>query len=1385
MHAKFWQFLVLDEVHSYNGAKGIEIAMLLRRLKDRVVKNEPGRLRCIATSATLGRGKSDYIGVANFANNLFGETFDETDIIGATREPLILNNNTWGQPKLDLYLEWQGIVNSKSTPDQKVAELINSGKTAEVPTEVLTAAYNAYHENNNIHTFLYYALKGNRHLIDLQKMLTKKPHYLSEVAGQIFSENEIGVSVNLEQTAVALVDLSVKARFGEDDQALLPARYHVFVKSIEGAFMSIDSEQELLLTRYEKIKRGQKEIQVSEVAVCRGCGAFYLVGEIDDKADGKYFVQPKEERSDLKYFLMANTKVISQLDEDEESEDYENGAREIYGLELYKLCSQCGKLDKHNVLLFNCACEEADIKEVYFVPAKSGKVATCHVCGRFSPHGIIKRFAVGTDAAASVLTTSLYQQIEPKVATFNCPSEDSDFDNEWGSASYEGQVENNNLEKSGRKLLIFSDSRQDAAFFAPYFNRTYMQILRRNLIISALQDNKVDVLDNQWRLQDLVKPLVKQVNDLKIFKGMSWQEQINEVWKWLIYELIGYDRRLGLEGLGLLGFSLVKPACWSAPQPLMQSPWNLSADEIWVLMQILLDSIRFKGAVLFPEYISPTDDFFQPRNRELHVRGRQANLKKGILSWNSTGGRLNARFDFLSRLAAAIDEDIDSEQCRIVLGRIWDKVLALDSQESCWQEYFSSESIMNEGLTYRLRHNMWALQPSVINDHIKWYRCDKCQDLTMHNLKGICPSYRCDGTLKSCLPNQVLAGNHYRKLYIETLPLMAKAEEHTAQLTSTAAAKLQNSFIKGDVNILSCSTTFELGVDVGELEAVLMRNVPPSAANYIQRAGRAGRRTDSTAFTLTFAQRRSHDLNHYAEPWRMVAGKVGVPHLAITNEKIVRRHLFAVVLAEFWKLNPDYYGSVDKFFLQESEGSILLDEYLMSKPSQLKEALKRVVPDELHEILEIETWGWKDKLTGFEDGLLVKANEEINQDIEQLEAVKETLMAEQKPSDSVLRLIKTLKRKPLIDFLSSRSIIPKYGFPVDVVELQISHHSEAAHSLKLDRDLRIALSEYAPSSEVVAGGRLWTSRYIRRSPRYRGTGEWEWERIRYAICENCNNYNRQRAEYASELTHCERCKNILTGKNKGQFIIPAFGFIAERAAPKVPGEQRPEKTYSTRVYFSGAANRKPDISLTLNGTILKAMPANHGKMALINSAGFRQFRVCSSCGFSIIGGEAKSESHPKPWGGECRGTLRATALGHEFETDILQLTFTNYKNENLGFWYSLLYTLLEGCSEALDIERQDLDGVLYPITGDLSMPALVLFDDVPGGAGHTHRIAKADILKQMLHTSLTRLNRCECGGIEAEASCYGCLRHYRNQFCHTQLNRRIVIDFLEGILDQQ
>jgi Lhr-like helicase len=105
--------------------------------------------------------------------------------------------------------------------------------------------------------------------------------------------------------------------------------------------------------------------------------------------------------------------------------------------------------------------------------------------------------------------------------------------------------------------------------------------------------------------------------------------------------------------------------------------------------------------------------------------------------------------------------------------------------------------------------------------------------VTLHNVPGVCRAYRCTGNLRVLDPEKEFQSNHYYRLYSDVEPIPMQVEEHAAQLTTNAAAELQTKSIRGEVNVLSCSTTFELGVDVGDLEAVFMRNMSPFAANYI------------------------------------------------------------------------------------------------------------------------------------------------------------------------------------------------------------------------------------------------------------------------------------------------------------------------------------------------------------------------------------------------------------------------------------------------------------------------------------------------------------------------------------------------------------------------
>src|SRR5690606_25787323 len=166
-----------------------------------------------------------------------------------------------------------------------------------------------------------------------------------------------------------------------------------------------------------------------------------------------------------------------------------------------------------------------------------------------------------------------------------------------------------------------------------------------------------------------------------------------------------------------------------------------------------------------------------------------------------------------------------------------------------------------------------------------------------------------------------------------------------------------------------------------------------------------GRRADSAAYILTYAQRRSHDLGFFRQPERMVAGRIVPPAIAIDNPKIVRRHVHSVALAAFFREARErnilhFPLNVGAFFRPEDEverqGPYLLDQFLAGRPPAVGEALKRIVPPELHASLGIENWAWVDQLVGSGEGILDAVATRIRDDVRVLRQLAKEAMASEK-----------------------------------------------------------------------------------------------------------------------------------------------------------------------------------------------------------------------------------------------------------------------------------------------------------------------------------------------------------------------------------------------------
>jgi hypothetical protein len=470
-------------------------------------------------------------------------------------------------------------------------------------------------------------------------------------------------------------------------------------------------------------------------------------------------------------------------------------------------------------------------------------------------------------------------------------------------------------------------------------------------------------------------------------------------------------------------------------------------------------------------------------------------------------------------------------------------------------------------------------------------------------------------------------------------------------------------------------------------------------------------------------------------------------------------------------------------------GVTAFKNYLNTKPEDLKNYLKRFLPGTLVKKYEIDNYGWIDGLVGDSDdhiGVLTKALADYEYEVGTLKNAKEEAIKNNGLVDSLTQRIKVYQREDILSFLSRKNVMPKYGFPVDTVELSI--HGKADNDklgLQLQRDLAIAISEYAPGSQVVANGNLLTSRYIRKVPRM------SWKMYDYINCD-CRTLNI--APHVGDvnndqLCNCHQCKTVLDPAKKKVFLIPEFGFEVDNDKIEKPGLKKPERTYRGDVSYVGyRSNIDPQV-YNIDGSIVEVASSKGDEMAVINDS---NFFVCEACGYTDLDDKTytkvKKLSHKRTSGYQCNNALlKRFSIGYRFETDVLQLRFVNPDLSEWNDVLSVLYGLIRGISEELNIEQNEIAGCAqYYYNEYTGRPnyALVFYDRTPGGAGHVRRLADSDILKRVFKKTLSIMKACNCGGDNGDSSCYQCLRNYYNQKYHDFLSRGVVIRFLNDLLKQ-
>lgn len=1411
------RFLVLDEVHSYRGSLGTNIALLFRRLRAHLANAvqdwgtdfPPGSLRfpkpiAIATSATIKsidetNRSADEVrrlraeAVQEFVGKLTGYNQTDFRVLGEELAPMTVPTEA----------RWP--------TEPVVVKEPALGNTIE--TQKVVAALAGLPENTPIERSLRHAAI----FWTLGELLAKKPLSASQIAEAI--RERIPERKNADPDAMTKevqAALFAGAQVG-DVPGELRLRAHRFIRGGWKFHRCVDPDCGRLYAMGEAECHSCHK-KTAPLLLCRSCGADVLHFGSNDEPESAPLV-PWAGSSDgkVEWVLYDRSRMPASADDEDDEVPFDapkkrvKAPKQMKGRHILE-----GSFDP-DLCLFGSSETSYRVKAL-LAPGRT----KCLVCGVSAGAGsILTPVALGTSAALRVLAEGVVEGL---------------------AEQHRGDTEHQGKER----ILIFADSRQDAAHQARFITYAGRYDRMRRRVVRILQDagkplsleetiqallsRGFDRRDNEILMNERVRELEYLPKPLQE-RARVWEEAP------LLDDLaVSAGYRATLLNLGLVGIRYGRLEQYIDKHGTgIARELGITKGQLHYLCRCLLDEMRTRRAFSRPMLT------YHPGNLNCPEPFAAADWERRIKT--PQGYPCNED----GRPLASIDPDTVAEGVKPnnawrrskqgsapTLQKIFQHLLeemggskGEETHMVQLLELFVSAGVVRPYKLYGytksstlLMVNADAAELALLAPEER-FRCHIC-NVRMPWVAEGSPCPLCSGRMERW-PEADVNDNRYlqRILKVDELPLVAG--EHTAQITGDERIQLEADFKaeakKSPLNVLACSPTLEMGIDVGGLDAVLMRNVPPRPDNYAQRGGRAGRRS-RVGVIVGYARSTPHDQYFYDKPQEMIAGEVAAPAFGLGNRDIVLRHLNAIAIGAS---EPGLDGQMAKYLTFKGE---LITEPIAALVAGFEEKLEYAADLALRAFGDqiLHPAGFADKEAILETlrnqpprfhDLFDRVRHQILELQRQVNPLVDSGISKW-PAINAIDLIRRLLGLPAeheanIDRdaddrsgghpmrrFAEFGILPGYEFPSEPATLRLLRDKHEDEPITVVR--RFGLAQYQPEATAHARGHRWRVAGLDMTSPWNPRGEsptWP-----YRVCSRCE------LRYDAQRVSCPRC-----GSSEASAALPGFefgGFVAVRHdTPVLEEEDRFALANLLRCYPQWTGDVVGRYRLSTGWTAELRVgeevrwlnewkePREDEHLRLHDGA--RGFYLCPSCGRLLSPGApekpGKANKAPKKGQGPdplghvagCKsyGTPpRPLAISTKMPTTTLRLRVdlpwnypeANYQRTGL----SLGFALRTGMRHLYMLDGPEIEFELEPpwdVTHEgkkWKRGALTFLDPAVGGSGFLERATKE--LHIVARRAIEHLQHDGC-----ESACYRCLKSYQNQRYHALLSWPDAMPALESL----